>query len=173
MSVDAGYPTYLESNVVLRDGSVAHIRPVRHDDESRLLEFLQSMPPEDRRLRFFGLGSNLARTARDEADVDYAHSLGLIVTVEADERVVAHGMYATSGPGRAEVAFSILPAFQSRGLATLLLGQLAEAAAAAGIPTFEARMLRENRRMLDVFRQSGFPIETHYDFDTIEASFPT
>jgi acetate---CoA ligase (ADP-forming) len=55
----------------------------------------------------------------------------------------------------------------------LLLGQLAEAAAAHGIHTFEAVVLPENRRMLDVFRESGFPVQSRYAWDTIEVSFPT
>lgn len=63
--------------------------------------------------------------------------------------------------------------YQAHGLATILLGQLAEAAASHGIETFEAFVLPENRRMLEVFRQSGFPLETHYDCGTVEVTFPT
>src|SRR5947207_4631716 len=96
----------LESHVALRDGSVAHIRPIRAADEQRLLALLRGLSDDDRRLRFFSLGIDLSRMARDEAGVDNVHSLGL--------------------------------------LATILLGQLADAAAANGIDTFEAIVLPEN-----------------------------
>src|SRR4051794_27911504 len=173
MTSPAVYPTHRVADVALRDGSLVHIRPVRADDEPRLLEFLRDLPAEDRRTRFFGLGSNLARAAHDEADVDYARRFGLVVTATPQERVVGHAMYVAGEPGRAEVAFAIASEYQSQGLATLLLGQLAEMAAAEGITTFVASVLSENRRMLDVFRNSGFPMDTRYEYGTVEATFPT
>ena len=43
------------------------------------------------------------------------------------------------------------------GLGTLLLGELAQIASARGFREFEALVMRENRQMLAVFRESGFP----------------
>src|SRR5438552_3967747 len=163
----------LESHVALRDGSVAHIRPIRAADEPHLLALLRGLSDDDRRLRFFSLGNDLARTAHDEADVDNVHSLGLLATVGSPERIVGHALYAPAGEGRAEVAFAIAAEFQGRGLATILLGQLADAAAANGIDTLEAIVLPENRRMLQVLRESGFPIKTRYDWGNVEVTFPT
>src|ERR1700674_5303668 len=149
------YPTEREADVALRDGSMAHVRPIRPDDEARLLAFLRELPAEDRRMRFFSMSNNLGGTAHDEAHVDYIHSLGLLVTLGPDERVVGHALYTSAGQGRAEIAFAIGRELQGRGLATILLGQLAEAAAGNGIDTFEAVVLSENRRMLQVLRESG------------------
>jgi acetyl coenzyme A synthetase (ADP forming)-like protein len=167
------YPVQLEAEVALRDGSLTHIRPVRPDDADALLVFLRALPDEDRRLRFFSMGNDLARTVRDETNVDYVRSLGLVATVGPEQRIVGHGRYAPYGDGRAEVAFAVAHEYQGQGLATLLLGQLAEAAASNGIDTFDAIVLSENRRMLDVFRHSGFPIKIQYDMDTLDVSFPT
>ena len=169
----AVYPTQLEGDVVMRNGSVAHIRPIRTTDEPGLLAFLRSLPDDDRRMRLFGRGNDLGRLAHDESDVDYVQSLGLLVTVQPEEYIIGHGLYATSGEGRAEVAFAIGAPYQGQGLATLLLGQLAEAATQRGIHTFEAVVSSGNRRMLEVLRESGFPVETHYVSDTIELTFPT
>jgi acetate---CoA ligase (ADP-forming) len=167
------YPVEREADVALRDGSIAHVRPIRPDDEPRLLAFLRALPEEDRRLRFFSLSTDLARTAHEETEVDYAQSLGLLATVGPDDRVVGHALYALSGEGRAEVAFAIARDHQGQGLASLLLGHLAEVAAAHGIHTFEAIVLPENRRMLDVFRESGFPVQTRYALGSVELSMPT
>src|ERR1051326_2835871 len=145
----AVYPPQLVGDVIMRNGSVAHIRPIRATDESSLLAFLRSLPDDDRRMRLFGLSNNLGRIAHDESDVDYVRSLGLLVTVQPEECIIGHGLYAMSGDGRAEVAFAIGTAFQGQGLATLLLGQLAEAATQRGIHTFEAVVSNGSRRMLD------------------------
>jgi acetate---CoA ligase (ADP-forming) len=173
MKVPAGYPVELEADVALRDGSVAHIRPIRAEDEPSLLALLRGLSDDDRRMRFFSLGNDLSGTAHAEADVDYVHTLGLLATVGSPEQIVGHALYAPAGDGRAEVAFAISAEYQGRGLATILLGQLAVAAAANGIETFEAVVLSENRRMLGVFRQSGFPVQTRYEWDNVTATFPT
>src|SRR6266545_6030986 len=99
------YPAEREADIALRDGSIAHVRPIRTDDEASLLELLQALSSDDRLLRFFSLGTNLARTAQEEASVDYVRSYGLVVTVGADRRIVGHALYAPIGEGRAEVAF--------------------------------------------------------------------
>jgi acetyl coenzyme A synthetase (ADP forming)-like protein len=167
------YPVELEAAVATRDGALAHVRPVRPDDAERLLTFLRGLPDEDRRLRFFSLGGDLARTAHDETNVDYVSSLGLLATVGADERVVGHALYAPCGEGRAEVAFAIAHNFQGKGLATILLGQLAGAAAANGIEMFQALVLSENQKMLQVLRESGFPLKIQHEWGTVEVTFPT
>src|SRR5438045_5438770 len=90
--------------------------------------FLEALPPEDRYRRFFSFGNNLARTARDETNVDYITSLGLLATAGPDQRIVGHGLYVPGSQQCAEVAFAIARDYQGHGLATILLGQLAEAA---------------------------------------------
>jgi hypothetical protein len=77
------YPTQLEGDAVMRNGSVAHNRPIRATDERSLLSFLQSLADDDRRMRLFGPGNDLGRIAHDESDVDYVQSLALVVTVQA------------------------------------------------------------------------------------------
>jgi acetate---CoA ligase (ADP-forming) len=124
-------------------------------------------------MRFLSLSNDLILTAHAQADVDYVNSLGLVASVGPNELIVGHALYASKAEGRAEIAFAIAHEYQDRGLATLLLGQLADAAEAHGIHTFEAVVLAENRRMLNVFRESGFPIQTTYAGGTIEVTFPT
>ena len=42
------YPAHREADVVLRDGSTVHVRPVRPDDEPRLLALLRGLSEEAR-----------------------------------------------------------------------------------------------------------------------------
>ncbi|MBV9547313.1 MAG: GNAT family N-acetyltransferase, partial [Chloroflexi bacterium] len=173
MNANPAYPADREADVALRDGSIAHVRPVRPDDQGDLLALFQSLPSDDRRLRFFTLATDLERVARDEVDVDYAHSLGLLATVGPEARVVGHALYAPTGDGTAEVAFEVAPEYRGQGLASILLGQLAEVAERNGISTFEAFVLPENRRMLGVFRRSGFPARMTFQGDTVAVQLPT
>jgi hypothetical protein len=63
--------------------------------------------------------------------------------------------------------------WQGRGIATLLLAQLAEAAAAEGVRHFTAVVLAGNHRMIRTFRDSGFPVEVHTQPGELEVTFPT
>lgn len=64
-------------------------------------------------------------------------------------------------PERAEVALEVADAMQGKGLGTVLLCQLAEAANQMGIQVFDAEVLPENHRMLRVIRDCGFPVKVH------------
>jgi acetyl coenzyme A synthetase (ADP forming)-like protein len=168
-------PLYREGDVVLRDGSTVHVRPIRRDDEERLLAFFQSLSAQSRRLRFFSPTSetSLAEEAQREADMDYVNKFGIVATTGRDERFVGHALYARLSEDHAEVAFAVADETQGQGLGTMLLGQLAEVAAANKIQVFEAEVLPVNHQMLEVFRQSGFPIDVEIEAGQFHVTFPT
>lgn len=171
----AGYPAHREGDVVLRDGSTVRVRPVRPDDDGRLLAFFRGLTARSRALRFFSATTDvfLMGEARREADVDYVRSFGLLALAGADGRIVGHGCYVVPTDGdRADIGIAVADDYQGRGLGTLLLGQLAEAAAAGGIRVLEAEVLPENHRMLEVLRESGFPVELTAEPGQIRVVFP-
>lgn len=147
-----------ESDVVLRDGGTLHVRRVTREDVDALRGFLDGLSQESRYLRFFSGGADTDRAARWAAGVGERDGLGLIVSAGRPERIVGHAEYERIDALRAEVAFAIADALRGRGLATVLMAQLAQAARDAGIETFEADVLPQNVRMLEVFRESGFPM---------------
>ncbi len=159
--------------MVLRDGSTVRIRPLRPEDYSELLRLLESLSLESRYFRFFGGGPNLTGAAKDWANVDYRGRFGLVATAGPNREIIAHALYIATQPGRAEAAFEVMDAYQGRGLGSILLGQLAEYAASVGIETFEASVLAGNRKMIEVFRDSGFPVRMHADSGVTMAEFPT
>jgi acetate---CoA ligase (ADP-forming) len=169
----SSYPADREAEVVLRDGSTIHVRPARPGDEQALLLFLRGLSESARFFRFFSGAVDLADAARQAVEVDYERKLALVAQAGGDGRVVAHAVYLATGPERAEVAFAIADEYQERGLGTILLGQLAEAASRRGIREFEARVLPQNHRMIDVFRASGFPTSIRYESGEINVAFPT
>ena len=59
-----------------------------------------------------------------------------------------------------------------RGIATIMLGHLATLAEADGVATFTATVLPENRRMIQVFRDSGFDVELRSGPGELQVAFP-
>jgi L-amino acid N-acyltransferase YncA len=144
------------ATVALRDGTTVHVRAVRPEDHDAIRTFLQSMSADSLYLRCFGI-PNVEWLADWAVDVDYADRYGVVVTSDADDKVVAHAAYVRTGGSRAEVAFEVADALQGNGIATLLLAHLASVAASNAISSFTAVVLPENYRMLAVFHDSGFP----------------
>jgi acetyl coenzyme A synthetase (ADP forming)-like protein len=167
------YPTHREADVALKDGSTIHVRPVRPDDEPGLIKFLRDLSEQSRYFRFFSGAVDVTRAAARAVDVDYRHRYSLLATSGEPPIVVAHAIYLRIGSDRAEIAFAISDVFQGRGVGTLLLGHLAEVAQQNGISTFEARVLPENHKMVEVFRESGFPVEMRSEPGEIVVEFPT
>jgi acetyl coenzyme A synthetase (ADP forming)-like protein len=171
---DAAYPTELESNAVLRDGSTVRIRPGRPTDRDRLEDYFIAMSPETRRLRFWGASVNISGVASAALDQDYLHHLTLLAFIgSGEEKIVGGAQYFGIDEHHAEVSFSVADELQGRGLGSLLLERLAGAASANGVYTFIAKVLPENHVMIDVFRQSGFDVSIRATPGSIDVEFPT
>ena len=162
-----------EGDVVLRDGSTVRIRVMRAADEAGLCDLLTSLSEESRWLRFYCQQNSTALAAEAHREANLEEAFGLVACSGDDERVIGHAFYVVVNEQRAEVAFTIANDFQGRGLGTILLGQLAEVAAANGIEVFEAEVVAANHRMLRVFRGSGFPIEVNARAGQLRVLFPT
>jgi RimJ/RimL family protein N-acetyltransferase len=163
-----------EADVVLRDGSTVHVRPVRAEDAAAVQAFLKGLSPESITLRFFSSFPDLDRAVRWATEADQ-HRFGLIATSSADGPVVAHAGWERDPdrPERAEIAFTIADAMQHNGLGTILLGQLTQAADQAGVAVLSAEVLPQNHRMLHVFRDSGFLVTTHTIPGVVLVELPT
>jgi len=168
--------TRRDGDVVLRDGSTVRVRVMRPEDEELLFGLFKSLSADSRWLRFMAAASDsaLAAEAHREACVDYCRKFGLIALTGAANRIVGHAFYTAIGEeDRAEVAFAIADDYQGRGLATILLGQLAEVAAANSIHVFEAETLSTNSAMVNVFRESGLPTKITVTAGELLVRFPT
>ncbi len=166
------YPSEREVDVALRDGSTVHIRPVRAADETAIRAFLHGVSRDSIGFRFFG-APDLKWVTAWSLDVDYADRFGLVAETGAPGQIVAHASYVRIDEHRAEVAFLVADAWQGRGISTIMLAHLATVADARGITSFTAQVLPANHRMIEVFRQSGFPIDRHSTRDAIEIELPT
>ena len=171
-AVSTTYPAHREGTVVLRDGSTVSVRPVRPADEAALAHFFAGLSLESRVLRFFAAVANADGLARTMVDVDYHDRYGIVALAGPDGDIVGHAMYVAESPRKAELALAIADAYQGRGLGTILLGQLAEAAASAGLEVLEAIVKPENHRMLSMLRESGFPLTLRSEPGEVHADLP-
>jgi acetyl coenzyme A synthetase (ADP forming)-like protein len=158
------------ADVVLRDGSTVHLRPIRLDDDVRLLDLLHRMSAEALYYRFLSVPRIDHDKAMQLVRVDPDHQRVLVA--ECAGRIVATAGYYTTEHAAdcAEVAFAVADAWRGRGVGTRLLECLAEIGRRAGIRVFDAYVLGENRRMMDVFLESGFAVTRELDHGVFHVS---
>ncbi len=166
------YPRDRVVDIVLRDGSTVRVRPVRTDDAPAIRAFLDGISSESIVFRFFG-APNLDWVTSWSVDVDYEDRYALVAETGEPPHVIAHAAYARESADRAEVAFLVSDSHQGHGISTILLAHLAGVAETHGITTFTAEVMPANHRMIEVFRQSGFPVEMHSTHDAIRLELPT
>lgn len=170
------YQSPNEGDILLRDGSTVHLRPMRAEDGPLIRGLYTRMSARSRYMRFH----HVVNEAPDEelphldgAGPDRAFTLVATLGEGADERVIAVGRYIRlKSEGPAEVAFAVEDSHQGRGIASQLLDHLAVVARANGIEEFEAEVLGENRSMMDVFRDSGYPVKSKLKYGTLHVGFP-
>ena len=168
-----GLPSNLSSDVVLRDGSTVRIRPAQPEDLARVQDYLLGLSPETRRLRFWTAAVNVGELARKIVDVDDRDHLTLLVLRGGDDgRMIGGAQFSRIDGGRAEIGMSVADEWQGMGIGSILLGQVAQAAAARGVTILVAEVLPENHGMIGVFRESGFPLSIRALPGTIEIELP-
>ncbi len=143
-------------DVILSDGSTLRLRTPRPDDFDDIKAFYDGLSSDSRYMRFHGNGRT-DMAARDCAEADGDDRVALIGR-RGDSVVAAAGFDGLREPGVAEVAFAVADDSQGRGMATRMLEQLAEIAAAKDIHRFDAEVMAGNRPMLSVFEHAGYAI---------------
>lgn len=170
--VPAPYQEAAESGrLILRDGTTATICPGRREDRAAVRDFFGRLSPESRWRRFFSLSlpsERLIDTLCDASDPAKTFTLLVTRTWEGTPRIVATGSYQAVNDTTAEAAFAVDDAFHGKGLGTLLLERLAIVAVRHGFLHFRAVTQLDNRPMMEVFRDSGFPLREHLESGTIE-----
>ena len=139
------------AHALLSDGTPVDIRPIEPADAAELIRAHDLLSDETRRRRFFSPHPKLSEAeAAHFTTVDHVDREAFVVLYE--NRIIAVGRYDRVREDTAEVAFVVGDAWQSHGIATLLLDCLAERALAAGITRFDADTFGDNQAMLAVFR---------------------
>ena len=161
-AVKAVYPVQLEE-VIEIGGEQVTIRPAKPVDDRRIQEHYYNLPKEDVISRFFGQKTIFARKdVETRSHVDYVNSLTLLALVGefGFGRIVAVAeSMRLHNSNLAEVAFSVSPDFQGRGLGKMFLRKLAEATRESGIAGLIAYTFPSNQAMINLFRTLPYKVE--------------
>ena len=163
-------PSQWEADVVLRDGSVGHVRPITPDDADRLRSFHSGQSDESIYLRFFAPIRELSdRDVYRFTHVDNVDRVALVMTVRG--AIIGIGRWDRIDRRSAEVAFNISDHYQGKGIGSVLLEHLAAIAQELGVEQFTAEVLPQNRRMLNVFKEAGYAVHHHFEDGVVEVAF--
>jgi acyl-CoA synthetase (NDP forming)/RimJ/RimL family protein N-acetyltransferase len=166
------YPPHWEADVVLSDGSTAHIRPIVPADGERIVALHGRLSERTRYLRYFGPYPRIPpRDLEHFTHVDHIDRVALVA--ELGRALIAVCRYdRIAGSDDAEVAFVVEDAHQGHGLGSVLLEHLAAAARERGIRRFVAEVLAENPRMARVFLDAGYQAERSFEGGVVHLVFP-
>jgi RimJ/RimL family protein N-acetyltransferase len=91
-------------------------------------------------------------------NIDFKSHVALVAQIHEDGPcvIVGGGRYIVVEPGRAEIAFVVIDAYQGQGIGTILMRHLAVLARDAGLQELIAEVLPENTAMLKLFNKFGF-----------------
>ncbi|WP_084701184.1 bifunctional GNAT family N-acetyltransferase/acetate--CoA ligase family protein [Cryptosporangium arvum] len=176
-AVEAGetmpYPEHRQADVVLSDGGTVHIRPIRPDDADAIVALHSRFSDRTRYLRYFSPYPRIpARDLKRFTEVDHAGREALVAVLGND--LIAVGRYEQlSDPDTAEVAFVVEDAHQGRGIASVMLEHLAEAAREEGITRFVAEILPQNGAMIRVFTDAGYDVDRSFADGVVHLTFDT
>lgn len=155
---------------LLADGTTALIRPLAAADRAAVLELhARRMSPESQRMRFFGTGLRAPeQTAARLCGPRKPGCLALGAWVGEDlAGVVEYDLDVDPGAAEeartAELAVAVADDWHHRGVATLLIEHLADAARRRGIRYFQAATMGENRMVHKVFADLGMSVERRWD----------
>ena len=168
------YPAEWTTDILLKDGSTVHLRPIRPDDGPGLNDLLARMSRESVYHRFFRVKKRLDPEELEYFTVlDYHDRMAFVV--EREDLIVGVGRYdrQKAGSNVAEVAFAVSDDDQGRGIGTRLLDHLTAYARPRGITAFRAFVLADNHAMIRVFRGAGFRMRRELDEGVYTVEFPT
>ncbi|MFG1778290.1 GNAT family N-acetyltransferase [Micromonospora sp. NPDC049051] len=160
-------------DVLLSDGTTVQLRPIRPSDGPGIVAMHSRFSERTRYLRYFSPYPRIPdRDLQRFVNVDHRDREAFVVLV--GDRIVAVGRYERLGPQapEAEVAFVVEDAYQGRGIGSVLLEHLADAAGRNDIANFVAEVLPANGAMLRVFSDFGYQVQRQFADGVVHLTFP-
>ena len=143
----------------LRDGRPVKIRALRPDDKTSMLAAIDRTGTESLTRRFFVTKRHFSdKETAFFMKIDFVNHVALVAEIDEDggTAIVGGGRYVVVESGQAEIAFTVVDAFQRQGLGAILVRHVVGLARAAGLKQLSADVLRDNRAMLHVLGKFGF-----------------
>jgi acetyltransferase len=157
------YPTKYVERCKMKDGTEVVVRPIRPEDEPKMVEFHKTLSEQSVFLRYAGMMKLDQRVAHERlARIcfnDYGREMALVVEQANGGGIVGVGRL-TKLPGTEDAEFALLisDAVQRQGLGKEVLKRLVQVGRDWGLRRIVADILRGNGAMQHVCRQLGFTI---------------
>jgi len=169
------YPTELERYETLEDGTQIFFRPIKPSDEHTLSDMLYSLSTKSIRRRYFTRTKTFPhRDVQQLTNIDYEHEIAIVGVVPgvSGEKIVAIAQYFLDPESMAaEVALIVLDEWQQKGMGTFLLEYITQIARRRGVRRFYAKILPDNRAMLNIFQNCGYNINIEFDGEVYSISY--
>jgi acetyltransferase len=152
------YPAALEERWDWQ-GQPVWVRPIRPEDEARHRAFLETVAPEDMRLRVFYSRRSMARSELARlTQIDYEREMAFIAVDASGQTLgVVRGITDPDNHG-AEFGILVRSELKGGGLGARLLDKLIGYHRSRGTRVLGAEVLAENERMLALARRFGFEV---------------
>ncbi len=161
------YPYEYVRKTKMEDGTPVVLRPIRPEDEPRWHEMLRVSSRESIRFRFrYIFKESTHEMATRYCFTDYDRELAIVAEIEADgERKLAGVGRLVAGADRetAEYAVFVADPWQDKGLGGQLTDYCLEIARGWGVLHVQAETTPDNTRMITIFRNRGFKIESRFE----------
>ncbi len=154
------YPVELEEVLQWR-GQTVVLRPIRPEDESLHMTFLQRLSPEDIRMRVFYSKRAMERSELARlVQIDYAREMAFVaLATGADGQPQTLGVVrALTDPDNVDAEFGVIVSsdLKGGGLGLLLMRKMIAYLRAQGTQRLVATVLDQNARMLKLAKELGF-----------------
>jgi acyl-CoA hydrolase/GNAT superfamily N-acetyltransferase len=168
------YPVREEREITLKNGRRVTIRPSRASDVKQLQDVFYRLSEEDVYTRFFRqLESLSVSEAEHLCNVDYETEMAFVALAgeREDEQIIAGSCYFLNPTTNiAEVAYMVLPEWQSSGVGGALQERMTEYAKKKGCSGFVAEILSSNSKMIALARKAGEQVDIRRDGGTCEVT---
>ncbi len=167
------YPMELIRQETLEGGLTVTLRPIRPEDEPIWHGLIDDCSPQSLRERFQStIGKTTHQFATRYCHIDYDREMAIVVIAEIDgqEKMLGVGRLVIGATlDDAEYAILVADPWQGKGLGTLLTRYSLEIAEKWGVKRIYAATTSRNRRMLAVFKESGFELTEDFAEGYVEA----
>lgn len=169
------YPNHLVNKTQLSDGTNITIRPIRPEDAEMEQHFVRNLSSESRYMRFMQALRELTPEMLVRlTQIDYDREMAFVALARQEGKEIEVGVCRYSiNPDKISCEFALVVAdnWQNRGLGSLLMETLIEAARNKGLQNIEGEVLSNNNHMLKLMKRLGFECKkSEFDDDVTMVS---
>ncbi|HKL87374.1 MAG TPA: bifunctional acetate--CoA ligase family protein/GNAT family N-acetyltransferase [Salinibacter sp.] len=160
------YPRQYVGTHTMRNGEEVTIRPIRPEDEPKLVTFHERLSERSVYLRYANLMKLEQRVAHERLAricfIDYDREMALVAertNEDGEEEIIGVGrLTQLPGGDEAEFAMLVIDEYQEEGVGTELLRRLVQVGEDEGLDRITADILQQNQAMQRVSEKLGFDL---------------